>query len=203
MEKEMKIKEEKQLVDYDITHPKQLSFWFNKDGSQIKFSNTVEIYDILPKYSYGNQIREKTETGEYLSVLTKEFKHKVNDLATNFKVDIIPARLVEKGESIDYYPSRREHLVEDVLKKFACEGRGIYLDSEAGLTFSLYEVEQELKKHGHGYNIRNIKKEILISRMCNIKLTSNCSEYEINNGIYLTAVLPKKGSTKKRRLYKV
>ncbi len=54
-------------------------------------------------------------------------------------------------------PVEEEELIEDTLRKFACEGQRFFLDDQAGVTFMLYQIQQELKCLGHTYNIREIK----------------------------------------------
>ena len=64
---------------------------------------------------------------------------------------ITPATIKNaKGEEKAYYPSQREEIVEDAIRKIAIEKGGVFIDGGAGVQFSIYELANELKKRGHG-----------------------------------------------------
>jgi len=69
-------------------------------------------------------------------------------------VYIRPARIIYKnGDQKEYYPSPREELVEEDLRKIACDRlKGVYLDDGAGVQFTLYELKKELRERGHDIN---------------------------------------------------
>ena len=71
-----------------------------------------------------------------------------------------------------HYPSKREELVEDALRKFVAEGQGLFLDDQAGVTFSLHQLQQELKRNGHSYSKDEIKESLRICAGTNIELES-------------------------------
>ena len=136
------------------TQPLQMSLFqtFLPDDKQYaEYSNTIELYDAVPKYySRSRRMNEMRKDGIYLPTLEHNFEHN-NKWYT---VEITPARLKDRnGNEMEYYPAQREELVEESLKKLACEGRdGVFLDDEAGVQFKLYELYQELKRHGHTMN---------------------------------------------------
>lgn len=168
LEKEMEAKRKK-IEDHEITRPDELSiFEIPPDYEDAKkYSNTIEIYDSIPKYYWGKQMRKD---GKYLDSLKREFVHK----GANYSVRITPARIQDRdGEEREYLPSQREELVEDALRKLATEGKGVFLDDEAGVVFTLYEVQKELERIGHGYKIADIKEAILILGTSNIELKSS------------------------------
>ena len=137
----------KTLSDYSQSKPRQLEFFEITDSNNQEYSNTIELYDQMPKYFFGGVEREKGKNVDALPILQREFKHKHK----NYKLEISPAALLNKeGKTIHYYPSQREELVEDALRKLVANKRGIYLDDDVAVKFTLYELQQELKSRGHG-----------------------------------------------------
>ncbi len=154
--KEIK-KVKKDIKEYVQSEPIQLELFQTKRNKD-KYSNTVELYDMMPKYYFGGVERKN---GKYLDILSREFECRKK----GYKVNIHPAAILEKdGTTKYYYPSQREELVEDALRKFAANKKGIYLDKDAAVKFTLYELQQELTRMGHGYNINEIKQSL---EVCN------------------------------------
>lgn len=165
------LKKRKNLTEIEQTKPPQLDLFELDDHNSNDYSNTIEVYDMMPKYHFGPAKREKGKLVDSLPVLEREFIFRKK----RFKLNISPAGLIDKesGKTIYYYPSQREELVEDVLRKLsASKERGVYLDGEAGVKFTLYEVQKELEKIGHGYNINEIKQAIEICARSVIEIVS-------------------------------
>ena len=138
----------KKLEEYNRCKPVQLSLFEFIEPDQKQYSNTIELYDAIPKY-YWRQDKNTNNTTK-TQLIEREFKHK----GTEYTVTIQPTILKGKdGNHKVYYPNQREELVEDALRKLACEGSGIFLDDHAGVTFTLYQLQQELKQMGHTYSI--------------------------------------------------
>lgn len=163
---------------HEVSHPSQLSF-FKLIGRQFEdYSNTIELYDVLPKYYAGNV---KRINNKFLDEVEREFvfrgkKHKI----------IIKPSIIEdsEGEKKAYYPAQREEVVEDALKKLATEKGGVFIGDTAGVKFSLYELEKELKKRGHGYNKSQIKEAIKVCQSTAIVLKSEDHAEEISFHIF-------------------
>ena len=156
----------KRLEDFQKSWPEQLSFFELSHPEEQQYSNTIELYDFIPKYHWG-----KTEriSGQFLKSLEREFECR----GVRYKVRVNPARIADAdGVVRDYFPSKREELVEDALRKLACEGQGLFLDDEAGVTFSLYQLQQELKTMGHTYSISQLKDALMICAQTNISLST-------------------------------
>lgn len=159
----------KTLKDYSQSKPQQLEFFEITDISNQEYSNTIELYDQMPKYYFGGVEREKGKNVDALPILQREFRHKHK----NYQLEISPAALLNKeGKTIHYYPSQREELVEDALRKLVANKRGIYLDDDVAVKFTLYELQQELKSRGHGYNLNEIKEAIEICNKSVIDILS-------------------------------
>lgn len=145
---------------YEIKTPNQLELFINRGGDEFNYSNTVGLYDIMPKYQFGNHKREKSESGKFesLPILERDFVYQKEE----YTIAITPAKIKKDGVNIDYYPSQREELVEDVLRKLVCEGYGKFYNDEVGVMFSIYQIWRELQKNNHGYNPTEIKEALQI-----------------------------------------
>ena len=185
--------EKKNLKDYKQSVPEQLElFQIESIQSKDDYSHTVEMYDIMPKYYFGSQKRIKSEQLEGLPNLNREFRN--ND--KEYKLTIAPASLNDEktGKTVHYYPTQREELVEDAIRRLATQNRGLFLDDEAGVQFTLYEVAKELKRIGHGYSIAQIKQAIEVCSNVRIQITAK-SGNEISA---TTAIFPFVGMESKK-----
>ena len=170
----------KKIEDYAQSKPFQLSLFEILLPQEKEFSNTVELYDFIPKYHWG-----KTERigGKFLDSLEREFVCKNK----KYKVEIRPASIKDKnGQEKYYYPSKREELVEDALRKLATEGQGIFLDEDAGVTFSLCQLQEELRKNGHSYSKQELKDALLICTLTSLIVTTEDGESIIISHIFET-----------------
>jgi len=117
---------------YDHQHPLQLSLFEILEVENRQYSNTVEIYDFLPKEFLGKATRV---ADTYLPRLEREFECR----GIKYKMKLDPARVEDKDGTVrEFYPSQREEVVEDCLRKLMVEGRGIFLDDQASVRFTLY-----------------------------------------------------------------
>lgn len=156
----------KKLKEYDSSKPMQLTLFEMVLPSEREFSNTVELYDFIPKYHWGKVQRINNK---FLDSLEREFECR----GVKYKVKIRPASVEDRdGAERYYYPSKREELVEDALRKFVAEGQGVFLDEQAGVTFSLYQLQEELKRNGHSYSKDQIKDALLICARTNMTVTN-------------------------------
>ncbi len=60
------------------------------------------------------------------------------------------------GKYRDYFPSQREEIIEDALRKLGIEGDGVYLDLYVSVVFTFYKLMMELRRVKHGYNLAEI-----------------------------------------------
>ena len=170
----------KKIDEYEQSKPVQLNLFELLLPEEKNFSNTVELYDFIPKYFWGKVIRIE---GEFLRALSREFECR----GKRYKVKIDPAKLTDgEGNSLDYYPSKREELVEDALRKFACEGQGLFLDDAAGVTFTLYQLQKELQESGHTYSKDQIKDALMVCAKTNITVTSDNEDAILISSLFET-----------------
>jgi len=174
---------EKKLEEYNQTQL-PLPFIFPKPGK--KYSNTIELYDAIPKYFWGRIPYKNRIGGRFLNILSREFEFR----SKSFAVKITPARIEDKrGIEKDYYPGKREELVEDALRKMACDGKGLFLDDQAAVVFSLHQLQKELKAMRHTYSIKQIKDAILVCQKSNLSLESDGGNTIVSFQIFETVGL--------------
>ena len=180
----------KKITQYE-QEPLQVDL-FNYYGIKTKYSNTIELYESMPKYFYGMQKRSiaKDIKAEILPILERSFVFRER----NYKLSVIPAKIKDDKTGItkEYYPSKREEIVEDILKKMAFQGRGIYFDDLFGIMFSLREIEQELKEYGHRSKRSEIRQAILINSRATLSVVSEDNKIQLESHFFETAILGQK-----------
>ncbi|AEO08942.1 putative replication initiation protein (plasmid) [Buchnera aphidicola str. Ak (Acyrthosiphon kondoi)] len=121
-------------------------------------SYTIEIYDSMPKYVW-NQKKILNDASNAIII------RKSNIRGKKFLIKIKPAIIEKKNfKTVLIYPGAREEIVEDALRKIAVHGKGKIIEGKAGVIFTLYELQKELIKTGHGYNLNEIKESIEVCR---------------------------------------
>lgn len=167
------------IVTLTKTKPAQLSlFQTFLDDDCDPYSNTIEFYDIIPKYfASKKRMAELRKDGTFLPTLTHDFRYS----EAWYTVEISPARLKNKGGvEKEYYPTQREELVEEALKKIACdELNGVFLNGEAGVQFTLWELREELRRQGHGISWPDLIDALQICRKASISITGKDAPSEL------------------------
>ena len=189
----------KKLEEYEHSKPSQLSLFEFMQPAERRYSNTIELYDFMPKYHWGKVERIN---GEFLRSLDREFECR----GVKYKIEVAPAVIKDRdGVKRYYYPSKREELVEDALRRFATAQQGVFLDDQASVTFTLYQLQQELKKNGHDYNIRQLKDALLICNRTNITVTTDDGKAVLSSSMFETLGLQTredwKGTGQKSKAY--
>jgi hypothetical protein len=134
------------------------AFLCNTEEERDQLSNTIELWDSIPKYAISQQAMNQIRTTEgLLPRLEKTFVYRKHE----YRVRITPAILdaEEGGGDRAYYPSASEELVEDALRKIAAEQYKGFFDKpefRSGVVFSLGMLRKELKKRGHARSYQEI-----------------------------------------------
>ncbi len=140
-------------------------------GDSKDLSNTIELWDAIPKYSVSqkqqNHLRD--EKGN-LPLHDHHFEYRPTGRgqaeAVRCTVTIQPASIRnEDGTVTQYYPSTDEELIEEVLKKiFTDQQYGIHApgQNESWVRFSLYMIREELKARGKTRSLSEIKRSLEI-----------------------------------------
>lgn len=139
----------KQYEEYSKSHPQELDLFSLNHiflPKRDEYSSISGLYDIMPKYYHGDLATVRTKEG-YLPILKREFKFKNQTLC----LKVTPALLLQPdGSTKAFYPTKREELVEDVLRKLAIDPlRHEFLDDGLAVKFTLYDVWKELKNTKH------------------------------------------------------
>lgn len=178
-----KQKKEKKYIEYKKTKPEQLDlFSFNNVyfDKREQYSNTVELYDIVPKYIHDDVEKYRTKEG-LLKPITRNFKFKKQDMILN----ISPAYVFDKEKA--FFPSQREEIIEDVLRKFATDSeRNEFLDDRLSVKFSLYDLWKELKKIKHEYNYSQIRESLEILSKTNVEIKSMDGKISFSSNMFET-----------------
>lgn len=182
----MKNTEEKKYIDYEKTKPEQLDlFSFNNLFPSIreKYSGTVELYDILPKY-FHDDVEQLRTNGKYLDIVSRHFIYKKESLT----LQLTPALLKQAdGSTKAFFPTQREEIIEDVLRKFATDSdRNEFLDDKLSVKFSLYDLWKELKKIKHPYKYAEIREALEILSKTNIEIKTANDEITFSSNMFET-----------------
>lgn len=183
------------ITDYEIVEPQesQMSLFILDNKEDRNYSHLVELYDMIPRVLNAKAIRRID--GKFLPAFTRQFTY--NNI--RYDLTIKPARVVKKDKSgnviseREHYPTTREELVEDALRKLAVEGSGRFIrgdengdDEEAGVVFTLYALQQELASVGHKYSINEIKEAISVCSSSIIEIRSADGQDIISSPIFPT-----------------
>lgn len=172
------------------------NFLTNTPTEREQLSNTIALWDAIPRYSItrNQQNRMRDERGN-LELLKLNFRHDKQD----YMATITPARIEikdgpKKGETINYYPSVSEELVEDALRKLAAsqQTQQGFFDPKgyvSGVAFSLYQLREELARLGHTRSYSEIVLSLEILHKTNISVTSPNGRDEVTrSSTYLPAL---------------
>lgn len=153
------------------------SSFITNDESSV--SNTIEIWESIPKYFLNSKQMEKLRNDDGLS---KPYVWQYSCFAPNGEklertVTLQPALLKQDdGKYKAFFPSVTEELVEEALKKiFTEQNMGLHeVDkAESWVRFSLRMVYRELKNRGRTRDLSQIKQAIEIMTSCNITVEEN------------------------------
>jgi hypothetical protein len=139
------------------------SFLANTEEQRDILSNAVDLWDSIPRYSMSRRKQDELrQPGGYLPIRKVVFQYRSIPLTAVIR----PARLEVRdesgqptGETIEYYPSAREELIEQALRRLATENASGFFDEtlpRSGLHFTLYRLRQELAARGHAMTHRDL-----------------------------------------------
>jgi len=145
-------------------------------GDETKHSNTIELWDSIPKFSCSarKQVSLRDENGR-LPALEREFVYKRQGEKEPIpaKMRLTPALIKVDGAERDFYPSADEELVEEVLRKIFTNqhfGRHYSKDVSSYVDFSLRMIAKELRARGRARSLEEIKRSLDIMNGCHMTL---------------------------------
>jgi hypothetical protein len=169
------------------------TFLCNTDEERERLSNTIELWDSIPKYSVSQKEMNKRRSPEgNLPPLSVMFEYK----GQTYYALIEPARIVVRDSAVDYYPGANEELVEDALRKIATRrGRGFFDKPlmQSGVAFSLHELRTELADMGHTRSYQQIIRSLGILQRSRIEIRlPNGSSFVVSHYLPLLAAVSRK-----------
>jgi hypothetical protein len=155
-------------------------------GDTDDLSNTIELWDAIPKYAFTlrrqNKVRDENNR---LGIHSHSFTY----ANRSCHIKIQPATIeLEDGAIKDFYPSADEELVEEVLRKVFADqqfGRHDAAGTESWVKFSLQMIRKELQKRGKTRSLDEIKRSIEILSKAHISFFID----DDRDPIYMNAVL--------------
>lgn len=186
-------KNDKALDKLTVSQPSQLKLFeiIQAPGKPNPYSNTIELYDALPKYNWSAK-REHEDLSN--AVITRQCTIR----GQTFTVKVKPAIIEKNNRAVLIYPGQREELVEDALRKLAVDGQGHMIEGKAGVLFTLYELQKELGQMGHGFNLNEIKEAILVCRGATLECISGDGESMVSASFFPMVGLTSKGEFMKK-----
>lgn len=175
---------EKSPPDLPIKSPQYDLFSQFVSNDAGKVSNTVEVWESIPKYFFTPRQVEKlrTATGH-----ADPFKWVYRYSDIDCMVKIQPALIEQKdGTYKAFFPGVTEELVEEALKKILsdqCYGIHDSNNNETWIRFTLSLIQKELKARGRDRNRNQIKHAIEVMSSCIITL------YKKNKEIWKGSIL--------------
>jgi hypothetical protein len=149
-------------VQYDL-----FSHFF---GTVDDLSNTIELWDAIPKYSYRarRQVDDRKQGGApavYEHTFQWQPQPKRDNAPVRCLLTITPARIATADGWLDVFPSTDEELVEEVLRKiFTDQQYGIHdrANGKSFVRFSLHMIRKELAARGKTRSIPEIQRSLEI-----------------------------------------
>lgn len=176
---------DKKYSEFKETHPVQLDFFELLDlheNKRDKYSGTMGLYDNIPKYFIRNNNKNKQDIKDLIK--TRTFAYKKQQMILN----VSPALIKQKdGTTKVFYPTVREEIIEDVLRKFATDAnRNSFLDDRLTVRFTIYDLRKELKRINHEYSYSEIKESLDVLISTNIEVKTENKELTFKSSMIET-----------------
>ncbi len=173
-------------------------FLVNTSAEGDALSNAIDMWDSVPRYSIHRKKQEKIRLpGGFLPIHKVDFYYR----GKTYTAVIRPARIELRdkqgqltGETIEYYPSTREELIEHALRKLAAEQYAGFFDKHdfrSGVAFTLYRLRQELAEQGHSMTYDGLAEGLEVlhySQITIIDPQSDTSDPSLISQSYLPAL---------------
>lgn len=141
-------------------------------------SNAIDLWDSVPRFSITRRRQaELRMLGGFLPIMTLKFQYRKK----LFAIDIHPARLKimgedgkPTGETIEYFPSVREELIEHALRKLAVDENSGFYDKanfRSGCRFTLHQLRTHLASNGHSFRYDELIEGLSILSLSSIEIS--------------------------------
>jgi hypothetical protein len=177
----------------ELPQSRQYDLFSSFFGDATELSNTIELWDSIPKYAVSARTQNQMRSAEgRLPVHEQRFvyatRHKGQRVEKRCRVEVYPTPVKTEDGHVDFYPSTDEELVEEVIKKiFSDQQCGIHdpANAESWVRFSLQMIRKELKARGKTRSLAEIKRSIDILSTSVIRLY----EEEDDTPVYTNPIL--------------
>ncbi len=175
---------------------RQYDLFSNFFGDAAELSNTIELWDSIPKYAVSARTQNQMRSAEgRLPVYEQRFvyttRYKGQRVKKSCRAEVYPTPVKTKNGRVDFYPSTDEELVEEVIKKiFSDQQSGIHdpARAESWVRFSLQMIRKELKARGKTRSLDEIKRSIDILSTSVIRLYEEGDDTPVYTNPILTDV---------------
>ena len=161
-------------------------FLANTADEKSDLANAVDLWDSVPRFSFSRKRQEELRMpGGFLPISTIAFKYRSHGM----KVHIRPARLELRGkdgkptgETVEYYPSAREELIEHALRKIAVDQQAGFFDKpdfRSGCRFTLHQLRSHLAAQGHALRYDELIEGLDILSLSSIEIEGDGDEEDI------------------------
>lgn len=147
-----KKRNDKDIQEIAVHNTPQLDLFSLLDSRDKHYSNSIDIYDALPKYS----LEKRRRFTDIAQAAAKERECRIGDQI--IRVRVRPALIeTEPGKPELVFPGEREEIIEDALRKLAVNGGIAMIDGKVGVLFTFYQLRNELRKNKHEFKLSEIK----------------------------------------------
>lgn len=150
---------------------------------KIVHSNTIAIYDALPKYNWSSRQPKESSITRHCLLQGVEYEMTIEPAL----VERIDKKTKEKIE-VRVYPGEREEAIEDVLRGFAANGQGKVFGQEIGVNFTLRQLREELESIGKTYNHDEILESLIVCNKASLKVRAK-GRIIVNSALFPTIIL--------------
>jgi hypothetical protein len=177
-------------------HARQMSlfrtFLTSSHAAQHDLSNAAAFLDQVPRFAVSRKRMAAMRTPQgHLQPLERTFSFE----GRVFEVRIWPAQIRVKDGWQSYFPSAREELVEQALRKLAAvQFDGFFERDRSGVRFTLHQLRTELAEQGHGMKYPDLREALDILSLASIEISPKDgikNEYSFVRANYLTALTAK------------
>jgi hypothetical protein len=171
---------------------KQMELFASVTSDEI--TNAIHLYDAAPKYTYDQK---------EFDVSVSAFEEKSMTLGgEKYEVQIQAARIQRAdGTEVLIKPGVMEECIEDSLRKLATSGNGVFINGDAGVKFSLYQLKTDLETHGHTYSYAQLREGLEVMRRSGLKITDPRSGESWEEGFLVRLVKGGRRTSEKGPIY--
>jgi len=174
-----KKRNDKDIQEISVHSTPQLDLFSLLDSRDKHYSNSIDIYDALPKYS----LEKRRRFTDIAQAAAKERECRIGDQI--IRVRVRPALIeTEPGKPELVFPGEREEIIEDALRKLAVNGGIAMIDGKVGVLFTFYQLRNELRKNKHEFKLSEIKEAILVCRGAQLETISDNEDTVISSSFF-------------------